>query len=77
MIQSRKIDKYVKKSYPIQLLRLMKRQAEDLLLGDATNEQGKAALTFIKNVLIDRSGAEADILKKGIFTVYHINLTEV
>ena len=55
----------------------MKRQAEDLLLGDATNEQGKAALTFIKDVLKEKSGAQADILKKGIFTVYHINLTKV
>lgn len=50
----------------MQLLRVMKRQAEDLLLGDASNEQGKAALTFVKNVLKEKSGARVAVLKKGI-----------
>ena len=67
MIQSGTIDSLVKRSYPLQLLRIMKRQAEDLLLGDESNEQGKEALTFIKNVSEEKSGASVDILKKGIY----------
>ena len=66
MIQPKILDKYSKKSYPMKLLRLMKRQAEDLLLGDTSDEQGKAALTFIKNVAKEKNGAGIDILKKGI-----------
>lgn len=50
----------------MQLLRIMKRQAEDTLLGDASNEQGRATLTFIKNVVREKSGARVNILKKGI-----------
>ena len=44
----------------------MKRKAEDLLLGDASNGQGKAALIFIKNVIKEKRGIRVDVLKKGI-----------
>ena len=50
----------------MQLLRIMKRKAEDSLLGDASNMQGKAALTFIKNVVKEKRGARVNILKKGM-----------
>ncbi|KAL9957971.1 hypothetical protein ACROYT_G034931 [Oculina patagonica] len=66
MIQPGKMGKFTKKSYPMQLLRVMKRQAEDLLLGDASNEQGKAALTFLKNVLKEKSGTRVGVLKKEV-----------
>lgn len=72
MIQSGTLDRNSKRSYPMQLLRIMKRKAEDSLLGDASNVQGKGALTFIKNVVKEKRGARVNILKKGnlkLFTV--------
>ena len=52
----------------MQLLRIMIRKAEDSLLGDASNVQGKAALTFIKNVVKEKRGVRVDVLKKGMTT---------
>ena len=77
MIQSGTLDRNSKRSYPMQLLRVMKRKAEDVLLGDASNVEGKAALVFLKNVIKEKRGIKVNVLKKGIasnFTVFVCNV---
>jgi len=44
----------------------MKRKAEDVLLGDASDVDGKAALVFLKNVIKEKRGVRVNVLKKGI-----------
>ena len=72
MIKSGTLDRNSKRSYPMQLLRIMKRKAEDLLLGDESNVQGKAALIFIKNVINEKQGVRANVLKKGIASEFYV-----
>ena len=72
MIKSGTLDTHSKGSYPMQLLRIMKRKAEDLLLGDASNVQGKAALIFIKNVIKEKRGVRVNVLKKGIASEFYV-----
>lgn len=72
MIKSGTLDRNSKRSYPMQLLRIMKRNAEDLLLGDASNVQGKAALIFLKNVIKEKRGVRVDVLKKGIASEFNV-----
>lgn len=39
-----------KQSYPVDLLEIMRRQAEDLLLSNSGDQKGREALEFIKRV---------------------------
>lgn len=39
-----------KQSYPVDLLEIMRRQAEDLLLSNSGDQKGREALEFIKSV---------------------------
>ena len=74
MIQSGTLDRNSKRSYPMQLLRIMKRKAEDVLLGDASNVQGKEALVFLKNVISwkEKRGVRVNVLKKGITSEFNV-----
>jgi len=77
MIQSGTLDRNSKRSYPMQLLRIMKRKAEDVLLGDASNVQGKAALIFLKNVIKEKRGVRVNVLKKGITSAFNVLVSNV
>ena len=61
----------------MQLLRIMKRKAEDVLLGDASNVQGKAALIFLKNVIKEKRGVRVNVLKKGITSAFNVLVSNV
>ena len=64
-IQPGELDQTGKHSYPIVLLRVIKRQAEDLLWkGEVT--QGRAALHFLKSVTEERTDSDAVAINKGI-----------
>ena len=65
MINQGTLNKYNKKRFPVELLKIMKRQAEDLLLADPTSRFGKNALEFIKSVVEERTDDGIDLLKKG------------
>ena len=62
-IESRLLNKADKKSYPAELLKIMRRQAEDLLLGNINDTKGRDALMFILNVVNERDDVEE--LKRG------------
>lgn len=55
-IESRGIDAAAKQNYPMALMRLMRRHAEDLLWADNLNE-GRQALRFIKEITSQRQDA--------------------
>lgn len=64
-IQPGELDQAGKHSYPIVLLRVIKRQAEDLLWkGEVA--QGRAALHFLKSVTKERTDSDAVAINKGI-----------
>lgn len=64
-IQPGELDQAGKDSYPIVLLRVIKRHAEDLLWkGEIT--QGRAALHFLKSVTEERIDPDAVAINKGI-----------
>lgn len=44
--------------YPLDLLKIMKRRAEDLLLANSEDALGRAALTFLLGVTSQKSEAE-------------------
>ena len=56
VIQSRTMDSASKQSYPLMLLRIMKRHAEDLLWANNVDE-GRQVLRFIKDVSAGRQDA--------------------
>ena len=63
-IQPGELDQAGKHSYPIVLLRVIKRQAEDLLWkGEVT--QGRAALEFLKWVTGENTDPGAAAINKG------------
>ena len=62
-IESRLLNKADKNSYPVKLLKIMRRQAEDLLLGNINDEKGKDALMFILSVVNERDDVEK--LRRG------------
>ena len=49
----------------MELLKIMKRKAEDELLGDPNSSSGKDGLEFIKSVVAQRKGTEIELIKKG------------
>ena len=64
-IQPAELDQAGKHSYPIVLLRVIERQAEDLLWkGEVT--QGRAALEFLKWVTGENTNPDAAAINKGM-----------
>ena len=66
LIQSGTLDAASKQSFPVELLVIMRRQAEDLLLGDSNDQKGRDALRFIVSLASDR--IDVDQIKKGGFS---------
>ena len=62
-IQSGALDVASKKSFPVDLVAIMRRQAEYLLLGNSRDQKGRDALKFIISLANDRSDLEQ--IKKG------------
>ncbi|KAL9983250.1 hypothetical protein ACROYT_G005396 [Oculina patagonica] len=56
-VESGLLDGTSMQSYPLDLLKLMKRRAEDLLLANTDDALGRAALTFVLNVASQNSDA--------------------
>ena len=52
------LDKYSKRDFPVELVKIMRRQAEDLLISDSSNQQGKDTLNFILTLAKERSDLE-------------------
>ena len=63
-IKSSDMDDTSKHSYPLALLRLMRRHAEDLLWADNLNE-GRQVLRFIKDVTLGNTDPDARDMFKG------------
>jgi len=59
------LDAASKRSFPVKLIVIMKRQAEDLLLGNTDNQKGKEALQFILSLANERN--DVDQIKKGCY----------
>ena len=57
------LDATSKRNFPVELIVIMKRQAEDLLLGNTDNQKGKEALQFILSLVQERN--DVDQIKKG------------
>ena len=72
-IESRDMDATNKQSYPLALLRLMRRHAEDLLWADNLNE-GRQVLRFIKAVTSERTDARDFFKGKILQTFYSLPL---
>lgn len=68
VIQSRTLDSASKQSYPLMLLRIMKRHAEDLLWANNVDE-GREVLRFIKDVSAGRQDAREFYRGKIIISV--------
>ena len=66
LIQSGTLDAASKQSFPVELLVIMRRRAEDLLLGDSNDQKGRDALRFIVSLASDKS--DVDQIKKGRFS---------
>ena len=62
-IQYGTLDAANKKSFPVELIRIMRRRAEDLLISDSSDQTGKDILTFIASLAEGRSDLE--YIKKG------------
>ena len=73
-LHSGALDPEIKRSYPLDLLYIMHRQAEDLLLSNRNNEKGRAALQFILSLANDRSDVEEIKKGKEVIPQFSINL---
>ena len=58
LVQSGQLNAVNKESFPKELLLIMKRQGEDLLLGDSKDRNGRDALEFIRDLTVERSDVE-------------------
>ena len=58
VVDSRALDSASKQTYPAELLVIMRRQAEDLLLSNSDSEKGREAFEFILSVANEISGDE-------------------
>ena len=58
-----KLDTANKRSFPLELINIMRRQAEDLLLSNKDSVKGRAALRFVLTLLNERSDLKE--MKKG------------
>lgn len=62
-IKSGKLDEESKQNFPVELMKVMKREAEDLLLGNNGDQKGEDALRFIVRLTKNRN--DVDELKQG------------
>jgi len=62
-IQSGKLNAESRRSFPSKLIIIMKREAEDLLLGNSSDKNGRDALRFILSLVNNRKDMEH--IKKG------------
>lgn len=58
LVQSGELDAVDKERFPKELLVTMKRQAEDLLLGNSKDPNGRDALEFIRDLTKERIDME-------------------
>ena len=63
-IQSSTLDKQSKQRFPLELLKIMKRRAEDLLLAEPKSRSGKKALKFIIGVVEEKADVDVSF-KRG------------
>ena len=63
-IQSSTLDKQSKQRFPVELLKIMKRKAEDLLLAEPKSRSGKKALKFIIGVVEEKADVDVSF-KRG------------
>ena len=63
-IQSNTLDAQNKKRFPLELLKIMKRKAEDLLLAKPESRSGKNALKFIMDVVEEKADVDMSF-KRG------------
>ena len=63
-IQSSTLDTQNKKRFPLELLKIMKRKAEDLLLAEPKSRSGKKALKFIIGVVEEKADVDVSF-KRG------------
>ena len=63
-IQSSTLDKQSKQRFPLELLKIMKRKAEDLLLAEPKSRSGKKALKFIIDVVEEKTDVDVSF-KRG------------
>ena len=52
-------------SYPLELITVMKRRSEDLLIADSDNGVGRTALTFVRDVAGAKTDTAATVIEKG------------
>lgn len=64
LLQTGDLDGASKREFPVELLNIMRREAEDLLLTDRNSQQGRDALTFLLGLASARSDME--VMKKGM-----------
>jgi len=62
-VQAGTLDASNKKSFPVELIAIMRRQAVDLLLGNSNDQEGRDALRFILSLANARNDIEK--IKKG------------
>ena len=63
-IQSSTMSKQNKQRFPLELLKIMKRKAEDLLLAEPDSRSGKNALKFIIDVVEEKTDVDVNF-KRG------------
>ena len=57
------LDTKTKRDYPLPVINIIRREAEDLLLSNNNDQKGRAALKFILSLTNERGDLEA--MKKG------------
>ena len=57
------LDTKTKRDYPLPVINIMRREAEDLLLSNSNDQKGRDALKFILRLTNERGDLEA--MKKG------------
>ena len=78
LVQSGALDAASKQSFPPELLVIMRRQAEDLLLSDSDSQKGREALEFILSVANEISGNQkVERIKKCKFFSWIIHWLKI
>lgn len=62
-IQSGTLNRASKRAFPVDLIKIMRRQAEDLLLANSNDQRGRDALGFILSLANERN--DIGKIKKG------------
>ena len=75
-IHSSTLDKQSKQRFPLELLKIMKRKAEDLLLAEPKSRSGKKALKFIIGVVEEKADVDVSF-KRGTSALHHSCDTQI